>query len=119
MDGFNPKVIKNIIEFKYLDYLGINPNFSICQKCHISKPIYSIDGKDGGFICEDCYTNEQKVSSNFDKIISRFQNVDIKTINNIKLSKNDEDIIDTFLKEYYEKYSAVYTNSSNFLDSLM
>ena len=119
VEGFNPRIIKNIIEFKYLDYLCITPNFDICQKCHEIKPIYSLDGKSGGFICENCYTNEQKVSSNFDKVLKRFQDVDIKTITDIKLKKEEEIIIDTFLKEYYEKYSAVYLNSSSFLNNLI
>lgn len=116
-DGFNPEVIKNIIEFKYLDYLGITPNFDICQKCNMVKESYAIDGKIGGFVCKDCYTNEIKVSSNYKKIINRFQNVNIKEIKDIKLSKEDERIINTFLDEYYEKYSAIYMNSKKFLDS--
>ena len=116
-DGFNPEVIKNIIEFKYLDYLGITPNFDICQKCNMVKEPYAIDGKIGGFVCKDCYTNEIKVSSNYKRIINRFQNVDIKEIKDIKLSKEDERIINTFLDEYYEKYSAIYMNSKKFLDS--
>jgi DNA repair protein RecO (recombination protein O) len=114
-DGFNPEVIKNIIEFKYLDYLGITPNFDICQKCNQEKEPFAIDGKIGGFVCKDCYTNEIKVSSNYKKIINRLQNVDIKEIKDIELSKEDENIIKTFLDEYYEKYSAIYVNSKKFL----
>lgn len=116
IEGLNPAVIKNIIEFKYLDYLGITPNFDICQKCNQVKEPFAIDGKIGGFICSECYTNEIKVSSNYKKIISRFQNVDIKEIKEIKLSKEDERIINTFLEEYYEKYSAIYVNSKKFLN---
>ncbi|MBR5662578.1 MAG: DNA repair protein RecO [Bacilli bacterium] len=116
-DGFNPEVIKNIIEFKYLDYLGITPNFDICQKCNQIKDPYAIDGKIGGFICFDCYTNEIKVSSNYKKIINRFQNVDIKEIKEIKLSKEDQNIINNFLDEYYEKFSAIYINSKKFLNT--
>lgn len=117
IDGLNPEIIKNIIEFKYLDYLGITPNFDICQKCNMIKEPFAIDGKIGGFVCSDCYTNEIKVSSNYKRIISRFQNVDISEIKQIKLSKEDENIIKVFLDEYYEKYSAIYINSRKFLDS--
>lgn len=116
-EGFNPEVIKNIIEFKYLDYLGITPNFDICQKCNQIKEPFAIDGKMGGFICSDCFSNEIKVTPNYQKIIKRFQNVDINEIKEIKLSKEDEKIINTFLSEYYEKYSAIYVNSKKFLDT--
>lgn len=118
VSGFNAEVIKNIIEFKYLDYLGITPNFDICQKCNQIKEPYAIDGKVGGFVCSDCYTNEIKVPLNYKKIINRFQDVEISTITEIKLSKEDEIIIKKFLDEYYEKYSAIYTNSKKFLDAI-
>lgn len=117
-DGFNPQVIKNIVEFKYLDYLGITPNFDICQKCNQVKEPFAIDGKIGGFVCFDCYTNEIKVPSNYKKIIARYQNVNIGEIKEIKTTKDDENIIRTFLDEYYEKYSAVSINSKKFLDSI-
>ena len=117
-DGFDPEVIKNIIEFKYLEYLGITPNFSVCQKCNEQKDFYAIDGKNGGFICHDCYTNEELIPSNFPKIVDRFINVDIKTIKEINLKDSDKKIINNFLKEYYEKYSAVYINSTKFLSEI-
>ena len=117
-DNFDPEVIKNIIEFKYLEYLGITPNFNVCQKCNEKKDFYAIDGKNGGFICHDCYTNEELIPSNFPKIVDRFINVDIKTIKEIKLKDSDKKIINTFLKEYYEKYSAVYINSLKFLSEI-
>ena len=82
------------------------------------KDFYAIDGKNGGFICHGCYTNEELIPSNFPKIVDRFINVDIKTIKEIKLKDSDKKIINTFLKEYYEKYSAVYINSLKFLSEI-
>lgn len=118
IDNYNPEVIKNIIEFKYLDYLGIAPNFDICQKCNLESEPFALDGSSGGFICKNCYKNETKVPNNYRKIIDRFQNVNIHEIKEIKLSKTDEDIINKFLDDYYEKYSAIYINSKIFLYSI-
>ena len=118
-NGLNPNVIKNITEFKYLDYLGITPNLDICQKCNLIKEPYGIDGKIGGFVCSDCYTNEIRVSKNYRKIINRFRDVDINEINDIKLSKEDEDIIGLFLDEYYEKFSSLKLNSKKILNDLI
>ena len=116
--GLNPEVIKNIIEFKYLNYLGITPNLRTCSKCHASDDFCAIDGKNGGFICRSCYTNERKIPDNFPKIINRYQNVDIEEIKNINITKDNQDIINEFLKEYYETYSAVFTNSLKFLATI-
>lgn len=114
-EGFNYNVIKNIVEFKYLEYLGITPDLNICHKClEVRKP-YAIDGKIGGFVCENCYKNERIVSPNFDKILLRFKNVDINEIKEIKLSSDNEKIINEFIREYYASFSAIYLNSEKFL----
>lgn len=117
-DGLSHSVIKNIVEFKYLDYLGITPNLSICQKC--MKPIeaFAIDGKIGGFVCVNCYNNERKVPNDFLKILNRYQNVDISEIKEIKISKENEEIVNEFLREYYQTFSAIHLNSENLLTIL-
>ena len=114
-EGLNYEVIKDIILFKYLNFLGITPNLDVCSKCNNENEFVAIDGKRGGFICSSCYTNERKVSKNFRKIIQRFIDVDINEIKEIKISKEDLSIVDEFLDEYYETFSAVYINSRKFL----
>lgn len=115
MEGFNPNVIKNIVEFKYLDYIGITPDLSICHKCMKHNELYAIDGKIGGFVCQNCYTNEKRTQKDFLKILKRYQNVDISDIKEIKISKENEEMVSEFLKEYYESFSAIKLNSGNLL----
>jgi len=115
-DGFNFEVIKNIVEFKYLEYLGIKPVFDMCQKCLSTDNLVAVDGKIGGFVCSNCYKDERKVDSNFVKIFKRYQDVDIKEIKNIKIKDEEQKVISEFLKEYYETFSALYINSQKFLN---
>ena len=117
-EGLSYNVIKNIIEFKYLDFLGISPDFSMCQKCFEHKTSYALDGKIGGYVCKECYKNEMKIPSDFVKILNRYRNVDINNIKEIKISKENEKIVSTFLKEYYESFSAIYLNSEKLLEML-
>ena len=118
-EGFNYEVIKDIILFKYLRYIGIEPNLNVCAKCNINHDFVAIDGKRGGFICSSCYQNERKIPDNFLKIINRFINVDISEIKEIKLKTEDAKIINEFLEEYYETFSAVYINSKKFLNTIL
>lgn len=118
IEGFDKNVIKNIVEFKYLDYIGITPNFDVCSICYKDKEFYAIDGKNGGFICRDCYTNERIVPPNFKNILKRFQNVDIKSIQKIRLKEEDSKLVNEFIVDYYQKYSAVYINSLKFLSEI-
>lgn len=117
-EGFNENVIKNIVEFKYLDYIGITPDLSMCHKCMKPAKVYAIDGKIGGFVCQDCFTNERKVPNDFQKILKRYQDVDISEIKEIKLSKENEELVSDFLKEYYQTFSAIHLNSENLLTIL-
>ena len=114
-EGLDYEVIKNIILFKYLKYLGIEPNLDVCSKCNTNTDFIAIDGKRGGYICSSCYHNERKIPDNFPKIINRFISVDINDIKEIKLKPEDAKIINEFLEEYYETFSAVYVNSKVFL----
>ena len=118
IEGFNANVIKNIVEFKYLDYIGITPDLDICHKCMQHKDAFALDGKIGGFVCKDCYTNEKKIPTDFSKILKRYQNVDISEIKEIKLAKENEEIVSEFLKEYYESFSAIRLNSDSLLKML-
>ena len=114
-ENFDYNVIKNIIEFKYLDYLGITPDLTICHKCYERKKFYAIDGKIGGFVCKDCYQNERLVSEKFPAILNRFRDVDINEIKEIKISDENKNIVNEFLSEYYSSFSAIYLNSEKFL----
>ena len=114
-ENFDYNVIKNIIEFKYLDYLGITPDLTICHKCYERKKFYAIDGKIGGFVCKDCYQNERLVSEKFSAILNRFRDVDINEIKEIKISDENKNIVNEFLSEYYSSFSAIYLNSEKFL----
>ena len=110
-EGLNEKVIKNIVEFKLLDYIGISPDLNICHKCMREVKPFAIDGKIGGFVCKGCFTNERIIPNDFHKILIRYKNVDISEIKNIKLSKENENIVDEFLKEYYSSFSGIKINS--------
>lgn len=117
-DGFNKTVLKNIVEFKYLDYIGITPDLNICHKCmNVTEP-FAIDGKIGGFVCNNCYTNERKVQKDFKKILNRYQDVDISEIKEIKISKENELIVNEFLKEYYVSFSGIKLNSDKLIEMI-
>lgn len=117
--GFDYMTMKNIVEFKYLSFLGIEPDLSSCSKCYQDKQIYALDGRNGGYICQDCYSNERRVKENFLKVIKRYQDVNIDEIKEIKIDKEDAMKINLFLKEYYETFSGIYIKSLKFLETFI
>lgn len=115
-DNLDPLIISNIIELKYLDYLGVSLNLDKCVKCSSTKNIITIDGDVGGFICKNCLKDEQIVNSKTIKMIRMYYYVDISSITSIKISETVKNEINTFLNKYYDRYTGLYLKSKEFLN---
>lgn len=116
--NINPDIITNIVELKYLDYLGVGLNLDSCIKCGNKKNIVTLDPDEGGFICQNCYQNEKIISPKSIKLIRMYYLIDIKTISEINISLETAKEINYFLEKYYERYTGLYIKSKNFLKNI-
>lgn len=116
-ENYDPLVIMNILELKYLDYLGVMPVIDSCSKCG-STSIKTLSSDAGGFICSKCYTNERIVSDKTIKLIRMYYYVDISKITKLEVSKEAKNEINNFLNEYYDRYTGLYLKSKNFINNL-
>lgn len=114
----NPLILTNILELKYLDYLGVGLNLDSCIKCGSKKNIVTLDPDEGGYICQNCYTNEHILDPKSIKLIRMYYLIDIKTITDIKISNQTAQEINYFLDKYYERYTGLYLKSKAFLKKL-
>ena len=110
-------IITNILELKYLDYLGIKPVLDSCAVCGRPSAI-TVSTSKGGFVCANCHTNEKIVDKKTINVLRKLYHVDISKISKIKLSNNTRKEIDDFINEYYDRYSGLYLKSKNFLKSI-
>ena len=113
--GFDIKSIINIVELKYLENLGVLPILDSCAICGDKTSIVTISGSNGGYLCKNCRTNEPIVSDKTIKLIRMFYYVDISKIDKLEISEEIKKEIDTFLNEYYDKYTGLYLKSKDFL----
>ena len=116
-EGFDPVIITNILELKYLDYLGIKPELNSCSVCGSTK-ILTVSTSKGGFICTNCHTNEKIVDKKTIQVLRMLYFVDISKISKINLSEETKSNIDNFINEYYDKYAGLYLKSKKFLKSI-
>lgn len=114
----NPLILTNILELKYLDYLGVGLNLESCVKCGSKKNIVTLDADEGGYICQRCYTNEHILDPKSIKLIRMYYLIDINTITDIKISNHTAQEINYFLDKYYERYTGLYLKSKAFLKKL-
>lgn len=117
-DNFDPTIIMNIVELKYLNFLGIAPIIDNCAICNSDKDIVTISSYKGGYICKKCYKAESLVSTKTIKLVRMFYYVDIAKISSLKISDEVKIEINTFLDDYYERYSGLYLKSKNFIKNL-
>lgn len=117
-EGKNPGILTNILELKLLDYLGVGLNLDSCIRCGNKHNIVTLDPDEGGYICQDCYTNEKIISPKAIKLIRMYYLIDIKSITDINIKPDVANEINYFLDKYYERYTGLYLKSKDFLKKI-
>ena len=115
----NPLILTNILELKYLDYLGVGLNLDSCIKCGSKKEIITLDPDEGGYVCKNCYQNEKILDPKSIKLIRMYYLIDINSISDINISEKITNEINYFLDKYYERYTGLYLKSKDFLKKMI
>lgn len=113
-EGLNPQVLTNILELKYLNFLGVSPSIDFCTHCGSDKQIVTLSSFEGGYICKNCYQNEPLVSEKTIKMIRMYYYVDIQNITKLEVSKQVSMEINQFLEDYYDRFTGIYMKSKDF-----
>ena len=118
-NGLNPAVVTNILELKYLDFLGVSPIVTGCAVCGKTTNIVSLSPVSGGFICKDCYQNEGYYSDKAIKLLQMYYYVDLEKITKIDVNSKVNEEINKFLEDYYDRYTGIYLNSKKMLKNVI
>ena len=118
-NDLNPVVVTNILELKYLDFLGVSPIITGCAICGKTTNIVSLSPTAGGFICKDCYQNEGYYSEKAIKLLQMYYYVDLEKITKIDVNPKVNMEINKFLEEYYDRYTGIYLNSKKMLRNVI
>ena len=117
-EGYDPLILMNILELKYLDFLGIMPVIDKCAVCGCKTNIVTLSSYKGGYVCRRCYNGETMVSAKTIKLIRMFYYVDISKISKIEISDKSKMEINRFLDDYYDRYAGLYLKSKKFIKNL-
>ena len=116
-DQFDSLAITNIIEIKYLNYLGVMPKLQGCCVCG-SQDIITMSVDKAGYICSSCRTDEPILNEKTLKLLKMFYYVNVSKIETLNISDSIKHEINNFLELYYEKYTGLYLKSKKFLNNL-
>jgi len=114
---FNPMIITNIVELKYLEYLGVMPILDGCSICG-SKNVITLSSDKGGYLCSKCRNNESLVTDKAIKLVRMYTLVDINKISKLDLNKDVVREVNRFIDDYYDRYTGLYLKSKDFLNKL-
>lgn len=117
-ENYDPLIISNIVELKYLDYLGVMPVLDSCALCGSKTNIVTISGNRGGYICANCFTNERMVDKKTIQLLRMLYYVDINKITSTNIQTKIKKEINDFIDEYYELYTGLYLQTKSFLKNL-
>lgn len=117
-EQFDPQIITNILELKYLDYLGVMPTLDECVYCGSKQSIVTLSVDKGGYICKNCHTNEKILNEKTIKLVRMFYYVDICKISKLEINESIKKEINEFLDLYYDRYTGLYLKSKSFLHNL-
>ncbi len=117
-EGYDSMVITNILELKYLYFLGVMPVIDACSICGSTASIATLSSIRGGYVCKNCLKNERIVSGNTIKLIRMFYYVDIPKITKLDIKDTSKREINQFLDEYYGEYTGLYLKSKEFLKNI-
>lgn len=116
-EGFNPLVLTNILELKYLNYLGVGLNLDECVMCG-STNVVSVSHSMGGYVCARCRHDEPIMPEKMIKMMRLYYYVDISKISELNIKDDVIFNIDHFLDNYYRDYTGMYLKSKKFLENL-
>ena len=117
-EDFDPLVITNILELKFLDYLGVSPVFNGCAVCG-NENVITLSSYKGGYVCKNHYNSEYIVESKTIRMIKALKYVDVSKITKIDMGDKVKKEINNFIDEYYDRYTGLYLNSKNFLKDIV
>lgn len=120
-EGYNPEVISNILEVKYLVVFGVSPNFSACSICGKTKGIFDYSDKYHGILCSEHFFKDPRrlhVDPKAVHLIRLYSVIQLKKIGDISIKKNTQIEIKRLIDHIYDQLVGLNLKSKKFIDNL-
>lgn len=120
-EEYDPEVIMNIIEIKFLRYFGVSPNFVACGVCGKSEGIFDFSDKYHGIICSDHFFEDPRrlhVDPRAMHIIRLYSVIKLDKIGDISIKSETQLEIKRLIEHIYEQSVGLKLKSKKFIDNL-
>lgn len=120
-EGYNPEVIANIIEVKFLRYFGVAPNLTFCGVCQTSKGIFDYSDKYHGIICSKHFSNDKRrlhINPKAMQLVRLYSVIQLDRIGEISIKEETQHEIKRLLDHIYDQSVGLHLKSKKFIDNL-
>lgn len=120
-EDYNPEVITNIIEIKFLTYFGVAPNLAYCAICQKSSGIFDFSDKYHGLLCSEHFyedTRRLHVDPKAMQLIRLYSVIKLDRIGDISIKGNTQAEIKRLVDHVYEQSVGLQLKSKKFIDNL-
>ncbi len=108
-------------ELKLFAKGGFAPVVDQCVNCGRNESLKSFSIQEGGVLCEQCFTRDERAVLLHPKIMKLFQvflHVGLERIGSISVKKENQQLLRTLFNEYYDVYGGFHLKSRRFLEQI-
>lgn len=117
-EGLPASIVMNILELKFLSFLGVLPNVNSCSFCGNKNNIETISVDAGGLLCTACNKGNKVYKKRTIELIRMFILVDLEKVTKLNIKEENKKEIGEFIEIYYDKYTGLYLRSKKFIENL-
>jgi DNA repair protein RecO (recombination protein O) len=120
-EDYNPEVIANILETKFLEFLGVAPNFVACSICHKTKGVFDYSDKYHGILCSEHFFEDPRrlhLDPKAVHLVRLYSVIKLEKIGEISIKESTQKEIKRLLDHIYDESVGLRLKSKKFIDNL-
>ncbi|WP_328700978.1 DNA repair protein RecO [Aquibacillus kalidii] len=120
-DGKDPDVLTIIYELKMYKKAGFSPVVKHCVSCGNKDSDYSFSVNEGGLLCRKCKWKDETavvLPIPIVKLLYVFSEINIERIGDISIKKENKQLLQALMENYYDQYGGYFLKSKKFLKQI-
>jgi len=120
-EGYEPEVISNILEVKFLNHFGVAPHLMACAICQKTKGVFDFSDKYHGILCSEHFNQDPRrlhVDPKAVHLVRLYSVIDLDKIGEITIKNSTQNEIKRLTDYLYDEYVGLRLKSKKFIDNL-
>lgn len=120
-EGYEPEVIANILETKFLEVFGVAPNFMSCGVCGKTKGVFDYSDKLHSILCSEHFSEDPRrlhLDPKAVHLVRLYSVIKMDKIGDVSIKSATQNEIKRLLDHLYEQSVGLKLKSKKFIDNL-